>query len=146
MKKRGFILTLLAMAMTLCLTTSCNKTEKIIIGTWMANNTEAFDLEEGEELMLDSSLWIFNDNMTCTLINNEGDTLNGSYIVNDDHVTLTFTNAVEDYETINIIDLDVTQNSKKELLVEGTIDMSIKERGRVLFTDSTKFKTTLYKR
>lgn len=137
MKKRGFILTILAAILTLGLTTSCNKTEKLIIGSWVASNTIMLDnSEEGDEFM-DGSIWTFNNDKTCS-ITYEGETPTGTYTVNDDHLTMTFK-----MPTLTVtFDMDITKKSNTSLTIEGNMTMS----GREEWNDVTKFRTTLTKK
>ena len=62
MKKRNFIITLLAIALTFGMA-SCNKIEKTIIGTWVSGNTTALE-GEFEASEFDGTTFTFNDNKT----------------------------------------------------------------------------------
>lgn len=144
MKKRGFILTILAAILTLGLTTSCNKTEKLIIGSWVASNTIMLDnSEEGVALDIDGSIWTFNNDKTCS-ITDEGETQTGTYTVNDDHLTMTFKNVEMQALTVTF-DMDITKKSNTSLTIEGNMTMSV-ANGREEWNDVTKFRTTLTKK
>ena len=130
MKKRSFILTLLAIAATFGLLVSCNKTEKKIIGSWECTSAELINPEEGEYLTMAGANFTFRDDNTVTLINTQGDSVSGTYTISEDELAITY-----DYNGwTSILDMDIQELSKTKLDVEGAMILAL--NGATVDTDS----------
>lgn len=140
MKKRSFILTLLAIVATFGLITSCDKAEKKILGSWECTSAEIIDPEEEESLEMVGAVFTFKDDNTVT-VTADGVTNNGTYTINDDKLVVTIVMTAEGMTANMNMDMDIQELSKSKLDVEGT--MSISFGGAVL--DSTKFKASFKK-
>ena len=143
MKTRRFIVGLLAVILTLGLSTSCNKTKKVLLGTWVISDSQ---LLEGEgELETDGVIWTFNDDMTCTMTN-ENATLPGTYSVDGENVKANFVMTQDNVTLKTDFDLDLTKNSSTNLTMEGTMDYTLSFSEEESFTDHSKLRFTLTKK
>lgn len=142
MKKRNFILTLLAIVATFGLFTSCNKTEKKIIGTWECTSGALIDAEEGEELDIVGSTFTFKDDNTVTIAMEGEGTLKGTFTVDGDEVVVTFSMTDEDMTVTTTMDMTIQEIDKSKMDVEGTMNMAFNG----LTVDSSKFKASFKKK
>lgn len=114
MKKRNFIITLLAVVLTFGMA-SCNKIEKTIIGTWEASNVKM--INEVYSDVFNGSIWKFNDDKSITIMGVEGFALLGTYKIDGEKLTID----LNPYLGVKLsYDLDVTENSKTNLSLAGT--------------------------
>ncbi len=140
MKKRSFILTLLAIVATFGLV-SCEKNEDKIIGTWECTSAELIDPEEGDELDMAGSVFVFKDDNTVT-VSDDGETQSGTYTVNDDNLVITLTVHDEGMTATFRMDVELLEINNSNMSIEGKIDIVF--GGQVL--DSTQFKASFKKK
>ena len=146
MKKRNFIITLLAIALTFGMA-SCNKIEKIIVGTWVSSNTTVLE-GEAESADIDGTEWTFKDDETVTAsVTEDGETFtqNGTYSIDGDKLNMVFEQSMGTISAKTIFDMDVTKNSKTSLTLTGTTTSTI-SGGGMNESDQIKIKTTLTKK
>ncbi|MCR5064664.1 MAG: hypothetical protein K6A67_02735 [Bacteroidales bacterium] len=146
MKKRNFIITLLAIALTFGMA-SCNKIEKTIIGTWVTGNTTAIE-GEFEASEFDGTTFTFNDNKTVNASPNAEEgvmSLNGTYSIDGDKLNMVFEQAMGPVSAKVIFDMDVTKNSKTSLTLSGSMTTTV-SGGGMSESDVVKLKTTLTKK
>lgn len=115
MKKRNFIITLLAVVLTFGMA-SCNKIEKTIIGTWEASNVKMINEDYSD--MFNGSIWKFNDDKSITIMGVESEfALLGTYKIDGEKLTID----LNPFQGVKLsYDLDVTENSKTNLSLAGT--------------------------
>ena len=146
MKKRNFIITLLAIALTFGMA-SCNKIEKTIIGTWVSGNTTALE-GEFEASEFDGTTFTFNDNKTVAASINAEEgvmSLNGTYSIDGDKLNMVFEQAMGPVSAKVNFDMDVTKNSKTSLTLSGSVTTTV-SGGGMNESDLVKLKTTLTKK
>ena len=146
MKKRNFIITLLAIALTFGMA-SCNKIEKTIIGTWVSGNTTILE-GESEASDFDGTTFTFNNDKTVIASATEdGETfsLNGTYSIDGDKLNMVFELAMGPATSKTVFDMDVTKNSKTSLTLTGTTTSTMSMQG-MEETEQSKIKTTLTKK
>ncbi len=146
MKKRNFIITLLAIALTFGMA-SCNKIEKTIIGTWVCGNTTILE-GESEASDFDGTTFTFNNDKTVIASATEdGETfsLNGTYSIDGDKLNMVFELAEGPVTSKTVFDMDVTKNSKTSLTLTGTTTSTMSMQG-MEETVKGKIKTTLTKK
>ena len=146
MKKRNFIITLLAIALTFGMA-SCNKMEKIIVGTWVSSNTTVLE-GEAESADIDGTEWTFKDDETVTAsVTEDGETYtqNGTYSIDGDKLNMVFEQSMGPISAKTNFDMDVTKNSKTSLTLTGTMTSTI-SGGGMNESDQIKIKTTLTKK
>ncbi|MBR6287421.1 MAG: lipocalin family protein [Bacteroidaceae bacterium] len=146
MKKRNFIITLLAIALTFGMA-SCNKIEKTIIGTWVSGNTTALE-GEFEASEFDGTTFTFNDNKTVAASINAEEgvmSLNGTYSIDGDKLNMVFEQAMGPVSAKVNFDMDVTKNSKTSLTLSGSMTTTV-SGGGMNESDLVKLKTTLTKK
>lgn len=146
MKKRNFIITLLAIALTFGMA-SCNKMEKIIVGTWVSSNTTVIE-GEAESADIDGTEWTFKDDETVTAsVTDEGETitLSGTYSIDGDKLNMVFEQSMGPVSAKTNFDMDVTKNSKTSLTLTGTMTSTI-SGGGMNESDQIKIKTTFTKK
>lgn len=146
MKKRNFIITLLAIALTFGMA-SCNKIEKTIIGTWVTGNTTILE-GESEASDFDGTIFTFNNDKTVIAsATEEGETftINGTYSIDGDKLNMVFELAMGPATSKTVFDMDVTKNSKTSLTLTGTTTSTMSMQG-MEETEQSKIKTTLTKK
>lgn len=146
MKKRNFIITLLAIALTFGMA-SCNKIEKTIIGTWVTGNTTILE-GESEASDFDGTTFTFNNDKTVIAsATEEGETftINGTYSIDGDKLNMVFELAMGPATSKTVFDMDVTKNSKTSLTLTGTTTSTMSMQG-MEETEQSKIKTTLTKK
>ncbi|MCR5064665.1 MAG: lipocalin family protein [Bacteroidales bacterium] len=146
MKKRNFIITLLAIALTFGMA-SCNKIEKTIIGTWVTGNTTILE-GEIDASDFDGTTFTFNNDKTVIASATEdGETfsLNGTYSIDGDKLNMVFEQAMGPATSKTVFDMDVTKNSKTSLTLTGTTTSTMSMQG-MEETVKSKIKTTLTKK
>ena len=146
MKKRNFIITLLAIALTFGMA-SCNKIEKTIIGTWVSGNTTILE-GEAEAADFDDMTWTFKEDKTVIAsATEEGETftLNGTYSIDGDKLNMVFEQAMGPVSAKVNFDMDVTKNSKTSLTLSGSMTTTV-SGGGMNESDLVKLKTTLTKK
>jgi len=147
MKKRNFIITLLAIALTFGMA-SCNKIEKTIIGTWVSGNTTILE-GESEASDFDDMTWTFKEDKTVIAsATEEGETFNlsGTYSIDGDKLNMVFEQVMGPATSKTVFDMDVTKNSKTSLTLTGTMTSKMSMQGVEEETVQGKLKTTLTKK
>ena len=125
--------------------TSCTKTEKKIIGKWECStvtisNVTPVDADILESDDLKGTIWEFNEDKTCSIIDGN-EVTNGTYTIDKDDVVMTFTATEEGITMTMAMDLDVTDISKSDMTVEGKLSMNA-----YIFTATADLKASFKKK
>ena len=153
MKKMNLMLTVLAVLAVFGLT-SCNKTEKKIIGTWEPTSVTLIEsstpVSEGDDdptAEIKGTTWTFNSDNTCSVsgTDDEGNaqTMNGTYTVKGDDVVMTFTMSEAGLSATATFDIDIESISKTEMTVDGKETISFPAFG---MEEWVKFKASFTKK
>lgn len=138
MKKRNFIITLLAVVLTFGMA-SCDKIEKTIIGTWEASNVKMINEDYSD--VFNGSIWKFNDDKSITIMSVGSEfALLGTYKIDGEKLTID----LNPFQGVKLsYDLYVTENSKTNLSLAGTATLFFYEEGH---TETGAITLTLTKK
>ena len=137
--KKSIFATLMAVVLTLGLA-SCTKTEKKIIGSWQCTSATLIDAEEGEDLIMEGTVFTFNADKTVS-ITSDGRTEKGTYSVDKEDLIITVTMTEEGMTATLNMDVDVLEITKTNMTIEGKMDILF---GGQVF-DTTQFKASFKK-
>ena len=124
------------------LTTSCNKTEKKLIGKWQA--TSGTMIEGNGEPVIVGSIFTFNNDNTFSVTVN-GNEFSGTFSAKDDNLIMTSSETNVGFYTLKTaFDMDILELTNKILTIEGTMTTTM-NNGVGETRDVSKIRITMKK-